>query len=63
MKNVHEVWAIVSVSSGGICFNKNGQMCTYKTQQEAVLEMANAIKNHPDKGLVLKRTRVLLPWI
>lgn len=59
----HEVWVIVNDDSKGICFSSEGQLCVYRTQQEAVLEMAKYIKLSPDKTLSLRKTKVMLPWI
>lgn len=61
--NVHEVWAITDEKSQHICSTKKGQLCTYRTQQEAVTEMADFIKTNPDKVLVLRKTTIKLPWM
>lgn len=60
--SVEEVWLII-VESGLTCFDKSGRVYCFRTEQDAVLEMADLIKSNPNRTLRLKKTKIQLPWL
>lgn len=62
MSAVHNVWVIVNKKTDSVCYDQNnGQLCVYKTQQDAVIAMSNFIKTSPIE-FVLYKTQINLPW-
>lgn len=59
--NCHIIWAITG-DNGAVSFTKDGRLCCYRTQSDAVVEMADLMKQNPEKNFILRQTKVLLPW-
>lgn len=59
---VHNVWVIIG-ENGHACFDDKGKLYCFKTEQEAVIQMADLIKSNPHRTLRLKKTSLELPWM
>ncbi|URO83650.1 hypothetical protein [Escherichia phage EC128] len=57
----HETWAIVIVNSG-LVVTSNGQFCVFTSENRAWEECLKLREKNPDVELVVKKTKLPLPW-
>ena len=57
----HETWAIVIVNSG-LVGTSNGQFCVFISENRAWEECLKLREKNPDVELVVKKTKLPLPW-
>lgn len=57
----HETWAIVIVNSG-LVGTSNGQFCVFTGENRAWEECLKLREKNPDVELVVKKTKLPLPW-
>ncbi|AGR46166.1 hypothetical protein Phage107_236 [Escherichia phage 107] len=57
----HETWAIVIVNSG-LVGTSNGQFCVFTSENRAWEECLKLREKNPDVELVVKKTKLPLPW-
>ncbi|AFH20182.1 hypothetical protein V8280_004025 [Escherichia coli] len=57
----HETWAIVIVNSS-LVGTSNGQFCVFTSENRAWEECLKLREKNPDVELVVKKTKLPLPW-
>lgn len=57
----YETWAIVIVNSG-LVGTSNGQFCVFTSENRAWEECLKLREKNPDVELVVKKTKLPLPW-